>query len=100
MTTKRARIQKNKRKREKLPRQISRPRSEQELKLLKAIARKIHSDLYNLGKPVEWLAFESETSRATVRRIFDADRNIGLITLDRVARAVGYADIIDFFRHL
>ncbi|MBX2989156.1 MAG: hypothetical protein KF802_14795 [Bdellovibrionaceae bacterium] len=70
----------------------SKPRNDLELKFLKRVGQKVHKDLSNLDKPVEWLAFESETSRATVRRIFDADRNVGILTLDRVARALGYKD--------
>lgn len=70
----------------------SSPRSDAEFRLLKRIGQRIHKLLNDLDKPVEWLAWESETSRATVRRIFDADRNIGVLTLDRVARALGYKD--------
>lgn len=70
----------------------SAPRSEAELRFLKRIGQRIHKHLHDLNKPVEWLAWESETSRATIRRIFDADRNVGLLTLDRVARALKYKD--------
>ncbi len=83
-----------------LPRATSKPREEDELKLLKLIGRRIHFDLHRLGKPVEWLAFESETSRATVRRVFDADRNIGVVTLHRIAKALGYAGVVQFFKGL
>lgn len=68
------------------------PRSDAEFRLLKRIGQRVHKCLYDLDKPVEWLAWESETSRATVRRIFDADRNVGILTLDRVAHALGYKD--------
>jgi len=70
----------------------SSPRSETELRFLKRVGQRIHKRLHELDKPVEWLAWESETSRATVRRIFDADRNVGVLTLDRVAYALGYRD--------
>ena len=80
------------------PRQSSKPKSDDELKLLKSIGEKIYKDLYRLEKPVEWLAFESETSRATVRRVFDADRNVGLVTIDRITKALGYKDLVDFFK--
>jgi hypothetical protein len=65
---------------------------------LESIGEKIYKDLYRLEKPVEWLAFESETSRATVRRVFDADRNVGLITIDRITKALGYKGLVDFFK--
>lgn len=68
------------------------PRSDLEFRLLRKIGQRINKRLYDLNKPVEWLAWESETSRATIRRIFDADRNVGVLTLDRVARALGYKD--------
>lgn len=66
--------------------------SPEEIRLLKRIGQGIHKHLHDMGETVEWLAWESETSRATVRRIFDADRNVGVLTLDRVARALGYKD--------
>lgn len=68
------------------------PLSTEELRLLKRIGSHISKKLHDKDKPVEWLAWESETSRATIRRIFDADRNIGIVTLDRVAKALGYKD--------
>ncbi len=80
------------------PRQSSRPRDDGELKLLKTIGERIYRDLYKMEKSVEWLGFESETSRATIRRIFDGDRNVGVVTLNRVAQALGYKDIIEFFK--
>lgn len=66
--------------------------SPEEMRLLKRIGQRVHKHLYDLNRTVEWLAWESETSRATVRRIFDADRNVGVLTLDRVAKALGYKD--------
>lgn len=56
----------------------------------KSLETKVETWRNELDKPVEWLAWESETSRATIRRIFDGDRNIGIITIDRVAKALGY----------
>lgn len=82
------------------PRQSSRPREESEMKLLKTIGEQIYKDLFKKEKSVEWLGFESETSRATIRRIFDGDRNIGIVTLDRVSRALGYKSVVEFFKTL
>jgi hypothetical protein len=70
----------------------SSPRSQEEFRFLKRIGQRIHKRLSDINKPVEWLAWESETSRATIRRIFDADRNVGILTLDRIARALNYKD--------
>jgi hypothetical protein len=80
------------------PKQPSKPRDSIELKLLREIGKRIYKDLHRRSKSVEWLGFESETSRATVRRILDGDRNIGVVTINRVVRALGYADVIDFFK--
>jgi hypothetical protein len=79
----------------------SSPRSEEELRFLRRVGQRIHKKLHDIDKPVEWLAWESETSRATVRRIFDADRNVGILTLDRVARALGYKrGVVDLLNDL
>lgn len=83
-----------------LPKNPSRPMDEAESKLLRVIGRKIHKDLFDKGKPVEWLAWEAEIARSTVRRMFDGDGNIGIITYDRVAKALGYKDVLDFLRKL
>lgn len=66
--------------------------SAEEIRLLKRIGQRIHKHLHDKDETVEWLAWESDTSRATIRRIFDANRNVGVLTLDRVARALGYKD--------
>jgi hypothetical protein len=66
----------------------------------RTIGRKIHKELSNSDKSVEWLAFEADTARSTIRRIFDGSGNIGIVTLDRVARALGYKDVTEFFRSL
>lgn len=83
-----------------LPKSESKPRTDAEFRLLKSIGRKIHKELYERDKSVEWLAFESDTARSTIRRIFDGDGNIGVVTLDRVAKALGYKDVTEFFREL
>ena len=87
----------------KLPRRsktTSRPRNQAEEKFLKNVGRKIHKDLYDLNKPVEWLAWESGVARSTIQRIFDANRNVGLLTLDRVAKGLGYKDVVEFLNNI
>lgn len=49
-----------------------------------------------MEKPFEWLGFEAEVARSTIRRIFDGE-NMSILTLDRCAKALGYKDIKDFF---
>ena len=77
-------------------RATSTPRNEIEEKLLKKIGRKIHKDLYNANKSIEWLAWESEVARATVQRVFEANRNVGILTLDRIAKGLGYKNVVEF----
>lgn len=79
-----------------LPKASSKPRNESEQRLLKSVGRKIHKDLYDMGKPIEWLGFEAEVARSTIRRIFDGE-NMSILTLDRCAKALGYKDIKEFF---
>lgn len=74
--------------------------SKEELRFLAKIGRRVHKDLYDLGKPVEWLAWEAGLSRATVRRILDANRNVGVLTLQRVAKGLGYKDLAEFMASL
>jgi len=77
-------------------RTTSKPRNPTEEKLLKRIGRKVHKDLYDLDKPIEWLAWEAEIARSTVQRVFEAEHNVGIVTLDRIAKALGYNGVIEF----
>ena len=82
-----------------LPKRVrttSKPRNKSEEQLLKKIGRKIHRDLYDLDKPVEWLGWESGVARSTIQRVFDANRNVGILTLDRIAKGLGYKDVVEF----
>ena len=83
-----------------IPKQSSKPREDWEFKLLKRIGNRIKVDLVNKGLPVDRLAIESETSRGSVRRILAGEGNIGVVTLDRIARALGYSDVVEFFAKL
>lgn len=67
-----------------------------EKKLLEKIAKKIRKDLYELDKPLEWLAWESELARSTIQRVLDAERNVGIITLDKISKSLGYSGIANF----
>jgi len=81
-------------------RQTSRPREEDEFKLLRKVGLKIKNEIVRHNTNVDRLAVESETSRGTVRRALKGEINIGLITLDRIAKAFGYDDVIDFLKAL
>ena len=83
-----------------LPKTKSTPRNDAEIRLLKAIGRKLYKEVYDQEKPIEWLGFEAEVARSTVRRILDGE-NMSILTLDRCARALGYKDgIIGFLKDL
>lgn len=81
-------------------RQTSRPREDYEFKLLRQIGLKIKNEIVHHNTNVDRLAVESETSRGTVRRALKGEINIGLITLDRIAKAFGYKDVIEFLKDL
>lgn len=81
-------------------RETSAPRNESEKKLLKKISKKIRSDLHEMGKTLEWLGWESDTSRSTIRRILEAEKNMGLLTLDRISKALGHKGVEHFLREI
>lgn len=55
------------------------------------------------GKSVEWLAVEADIAISTLRAIMD-DTNpklgLGVITLYRIAKALEYKNLEDFFKDL
>ena len=75
-------------------------RDNKERALLKKLGKQVHKELYDRQKSIEWLSFEAEVSRATIRHIFDADRNIGILIYDRVARALGYGGFLELVQKL
>lgn len=77
----------------------SSPRNDAELRLLKSIGRKLHKEVHDSQKPIEWLGFEAEVARSTIRRIFDGG-NMSVLTLDRCAKALGYKDVVEFFKSM
>ena len=79
-----------------IPKNQSAPRDDKERKLIKKIGDKIRQDLHDKEKPIKWLAFKADTGRATIRRIYDGKSNVGLLTLHRLAKGLGYKDVFDF----
>lgn len=78
--------------------QSSTPRNDAEYKLLKRISKRIKNDLVESKKTVDWLAVESETSRGSVRRIVDGEFNFTILTIDRISKALGYTDVVEFLK--
>ena len=70
------------------------------MKLLQQICRKVLQELSELDKPVEQRTCRAEAARYTVRIIFDADGNIRILTLDRVAKTPRYTNISDSIAEL
>lgn len=69
--------------------------------LLKKISAKIRSDLMGKkGKSVEWLAVEADIAISTLRVVMDGSDpklGLGVITLYRIARALDYKGLEEFF---
>ncbi len=82
-----------------LPKAKSTPRNDAETRLLKAIGQKIQKELYDKELVIERLSFEAEVARSTIRRMFDGE-NMSVLTLDRCAKALGYKDVIEFFKNM
>lgn len=78
----------------------SKPREKDELKLMQRIGSRIHKDAYEQDIPKDRLAVEAEVSRHTLERIFKGQDNIGIITLHRVSKALGYKGVVDFLEQL
>ncbi len=76
------------------------PRNKSEEKLLTIIGQKINKDLYKLDKPVEWLSWESRVARSTIQRITSGNGNLGILTLDRIAKGLSYKGVLDFLSDL
>jgi hypothetical protein len=67
-----------------------------EKRLLKRVGQKIHKQLHEKGKPVEWLAFSVGLARSSIREIIAGRSNPKLITLHQIALGLGYKTLSDF----
>lgn len=68
--------------------------------LLRKIGLKIHRDLYELDKPVEWLAFNVGVARSSIREIIAGRSNPRFLTLQSIAMGLGYKSVVDFLRSI
>jgi hypothetical protein len=68
--------------------------------LLRQVGLLIHKTLFDLGKPVEWLSFKSGVARSTIREIIAGRSNARIVTLNSLARSLGFADIVDFLNRI
>ncbi|MCM2278448.1 MAG: helix-turn-helix domain-containing protein [Oligoflexia bacterium] len=70
--------------------------SQGEKVLLRRIGLKIHKDLHDQGRPVEWLAFNVGVARSSIREIIAGRSNPRLLTLTSIAKGLGYRNLVDF----
>ena len=68
--------------------------------LLRKIGLRINRDLFGQKKSVEWLAFECDIARSTLREIIAGRSNFRILTLKNIAEGLGYKSIEEFLRHL
>ena len=68
--------------------------------LLRQVGLLIHKTLFDLGKPVEWLSFKSGVARSTIREIIAGRSNARIVTLNSLARSLGFSDIVEFLNKI
>ncbi len=71
-----------------------------EERFLKKIGLKIHKNLFDQDKPVEWLAFRAGVARSSIREIMAGRSNPRILTLSAIAEALGYRGLVDFLQDL
>lgn len=68
--------------------------------ILRRVGLRIGKDLFEKSKSVEWLSFESDVARSTLREIIAGRSNPRILTLKRVTDALGYKGLEEFFKKL
>jgi hypothetical protein len=63
--------------------------------LLKRIGLLVNKILFERGKPVEWLSFKSGVARSSIREIIAGRSNSRILTLNSIARGLGFTDAIE-----
>jgi len=67
--------------------------------LLKRIGLLVHQKLFENERPVEWLSFKSGIARSSIREIIAGRSNTRILTLNHLAKSLGYADVIELLNH-
>jgi hypothetical protein len=67
---------------------------------LKKIGLKIHRDLYDQGKTVEWLAFRVGLARSSIREIIAGRSNFRFLTLVSITQGLGYSNVCEFLNQV
>jgi hypothetical protein len=76
-----------------------RPNRSEEL-LLRQIGLLINKTLFSKGKPVEWLSFKSGVARSSIREIIAGRSNTRILTLNTLAKSLGFADAVEFLNKI
>ena len=63
--------------------------------LLKQVGLLIHKTLFESDKPVEWLSFKSGVARSSIREIIAGRSNTRILTLNALAKSLGFTDVAD-----
>lgn len=74
--------------------------TDDEQRFLKKIGLRISKTLFEQGRPVERLAFELGIARSTLREIIAGRSNTRILTLNAIAKGLGFANILEFLRTL
>lgn len=68
--------------------------------LLRKIGLRINRELFEQKKSVEWLAFEADIARSTLREIIAGRSNLRVLTFKNIAEGLGYKSIEEFLKSL
>ncbi len=60
----------------------------------KAALKKIGRAIKQMGHNPQYIHDLSGAARSTIREVLDGQSNVGIITLDRIAKAAGYGGIV------
>lgn len=71
-----------------------------ERQLLRKIGLKINKCLYDQKKTVEWLAFGRGLARSTLREIIAGRSNPRVITLNSIAKGLGYRSVVELLKDI
>lgn len=66
--------------------------------MLKNIGQKIDKQLSSQDKTTEWLGNRAKVARSTLREIVGGRSNPRILTLNAIAQALGYRNLVEFLR--
>ncbi len=69
-----------------------------ERQMLKKIGLKIGRNLFAKSQSVEWLAIQVGIARSTLREIMAGRSNARILTLNAIAKGLGFKNLVEFLR--